>query len=214
MSDYFEGQDNKPKKAYRIDRCAWETKGKRCQMPGTIGLNPAGTGPHYCTWHFDMGVSAPGMARYSDDIEAFVSWIEGHRKFYDFPEHARRAGCDWCKYTLSSLWVALTKGVEDPLIPDPIATEFCKSAELGGGGGYDKAVAQDYSALINRILDRTVDNWRVELNTLNLKHGMEELNVEEHPPEPRRGWSNRSTKTREEKLAEAEELLQADAREG
>ena len=195
----------------RIDRCAWETKGTRCQMPGTIGLSPAGEGKHYCTWHYDMGVGSPGMAKFAGNFEAFMSWVDGHRKFYGFPEHAFRTNCDFCKYTTDSLWAILQGGEDEPEVEGAVAD---MRVERKGGGGYDRAVARDYSALINRILDRTVDNWRVELNTLNLKHGMEELNVEEHPPEPRRGWSNRSTKTREEKLAEAEELLQADAREG
>ena len=105
---------------------------------------------------------------------------------------------------MSSLWAALTKGVVGDLDVEGSVADL--RVEREGGGGYDKAVAEDYSALINRILDRTVTNWRVELNTLNAKHRMTKFDVDPEPPVVKRSaYTGGHHKTAAQMEAEARE---------
>ena len=65
---------NEGKGSYQIDRCAWETYGERCQMPGTISASPAG-GPYFCSQHAGIEAGEPFTDEQIQEARTFIAEI-------------------------------------------------------------------------------------------------------------------------------------------
>jgi hypothetical protein len=78
--------------------CDWSVDGVQCKYPGTISSSTTGTGPWYCTGHFQCSDAEEGRAIWADSERFVPPARNALPKFPSTPSFTKHLdGLDWAR---------------------------------------------------------------------------------------------------------------------